>query len=92
MYVGQEYCRTDSTLRMVYDKVAFCLLTYLMYNYMDDLSIALSACYRAIMNHFMYADDLVIVSPSNVGLRALIHVGENMVLAMIYDLIIRKVL
>ena len=31
MYVGQEYCRTDFMSRMVYDKVAFCLLTYLMY-------------------------------------------------------------
>ena len=31
MYVGQEYCRTDFTLRMVHGKVAFCLLTYLMY-------------------------------------------------------------
>ena len=29
MHVGQEYCRTDFMLRMVYDKVVFCLLTYL---------------------------------------------------------------
>ena len=77
---------------MVYDKVAFCLLTYLMY-YMDDVSIALSACRtgccvsNTIMNHFMYADDLVIFSPSSVGLRALIYV-----LAMKYDLTIIKVL
>ena len=29
------------------------------------------------MNHFMYADDLVIFSPSSVGLRALIAVCEQ---------------
>ena len=51
--------------------------------YMDDLSIALSACStgccvsNTIMNHFMYADDLVIFSPSSVGLRALISVCEK---------------
>ena len=31
MYVGQEYCHTDFMLRMVYDKVALCVLTYFMY-------------------------------------------------------------
>ena len=73
----------DFTLRMVYDKGEFCLLTYLMYIYMDDLSIALSVCCtgccvsNTIMNHFMYADDLVIFSPSSVGLRALISVCEK---------------
>ena len=29
------------------------------------------------MNHFMYADDLVIFSPSSVGLRALIYVCKK---------------
>ena len=29
------------------------------------------------MNHFMYADDLVIFSPSSAGLRALIYVFEK---------------
>ena len=29
------------------------------------------------MNHFMYADDLVIFSPSSVGLRALVAVCER---------------
>ena len=81
MYDGLEYCRMDFMLRMVYDKVAFYLHTYLMY--IDDLSIALSACHtgccvsNTIMNHFMYADDLVIFSPSSVGLRALIAVCEQ---------------
>ena len=45
-----------------------------------------------IMNHVMYADDLVIFSPSSVGPRALISVCEKYGIAMIYDLIIRKVL
>ena len=31
MYDGLEYCRMDFMLRMVYDKVAFYLHTYLMY-------------------------------------------------------------
>ena len=31
MHVGPEYCRMDFMLRTVYDKMAFCLLTYLMY-------------------------------------------------------------
>ena len=54
------------------------LSPYLFNVYIDDLSIALSACHtgscvsNTIMNHFMYADDLVIFSPSSVGLRALI--------------------
>ena len=47
MYVGQEYCHTDFTLWMVYDKVAFCLLTYLINVYMDDLNIALSRVAQA---------------------------------------------
>ena len=57
------------------------LSPYLFNVYMDDLSIALSACCtgccvsNTIINHFMYADDLVIFSPSSVGLRALISVG-----------------
>ena len=59
------------------------LSPYLFNVYIDDLSIALSACHtgccvsNTIMNHFMYADDLVIFSPSSVGLRALIAVCEQ---------------
>ena len=72
--------------------------------YMDDLSIALSrlsACCtgccvsNTIMNHSMYADDLVIFSPSSVGLRAILSVCEQYGTShesMTYDLIIRKVL
>ena len=75
------------------------LSPYLFNVYMDDLSIALSVCCtgccvsNTIINHFMYAYDLVIFSPSSIGLRALIYIYvKYMVLAMIYDLIIRKVL
>ena len=56
------------------------LSPYLFNVYIDDLSITLSACStgccvsNTIINHFMYADDLVIFSPSSVGLRALISV------------------
>ena len=60
------------------------ILSLCLFNvYMDDLSIALSACCtgccvgNSIMNRFMYADDLVIFSPSSVGLRALISVCEK---------------
>ena len=52
--------------------------------YLDDLSIALSACRTGccvgnslINNHLMYADDLVIFSSSSIGLRALITVCEE---------------
>ena len=50
---------------------------------LDDLSIALSACRtgccvgNSLINHLMYADDLVIFSPSSIGLRALITVCEE---------------
>ena len=47
------------------------------------------------MNHSMYADDLVIFSPSSVGLRAILSVCEQYGIShesMTYDLIIRKVL
>ena len=56
---------------------------YLFNVYIDDLSITLSACSTGcfvrttIMNHFMYADDLVIFSSSSVGLRARIYVCEK---------------
>ena len=48
------------------------LSPYLFNVYIDDLRVA-----RAAMNHFMYSDDLVLFSPSSVGLRALIAVCER---------------
>ena len=59
------------------------LSPYLFNVYLDDLSIALSACRtgccvgNSLINHLMYADDLVIFSPSSIGLRALITVCEE---------------
>ena len=59
------------------------LSPYLFNVYLDDLSIALSACRtgccvgNCLINHLMYADDLVICSPSSIGLRALITVCEE---------------
>ena len=59
------------------------LSPYLFNVYLDDLSIALSACRtgccvgNSLINHLMYADDLVIFSPSSIGLRALIMVCEE---------------
>ena len=56
---------------------------YLINVYLDDLSIALSACRtgcsigNSLINHLMYADDLVICSPSSISLRALISVCEE---------------
>ena len=60
------------------------ILSPFLFNvYLDDLSIALSACRtgcsvgNSLINHLMYADDLVIFSPSSIGLRALITVCEE---------------
>ena len=59
------------------------LSPYLFNVYLDDLSIALSACRtgccvgNSLINHLMYADDLVIFSPSSIGLRALVTVCEE---------------
>ena len=59
------------------------LSPYLFNVYLDDLGNALSACRtgccvgNSLINHQMYADDLVIFSPSSIGLRALITVCEE---------------
>ena len=59
------------------------LSPYLFNVYFYDLSIALSVCRtgcsvgNSLINHLMYADDLVIFSPSSIGLRALITVCEE---------------
>ena len=50
------------------------LLPYLFNVYVDDLSVKLNSCHvgcyysGGCMNHLMYADDLVIMSPSVAGL------------------------
>ena len=53
----------------------FCLIAY-----MDDLSVNLKECQTGciaggtIVNHLMYADDIVLLSPSATGLSLLLHV------------------
>ena len=47
---------------------------------MDDLSVNLKECQTGciaggtIVNHLMYADDIVLLSPSATGLSLLLHV------------------
>ena len=56
------------------------LSPYLFNVYMDDLSLKLNACKIGcisgdlIINHLMYADDLVIFSPCSIGLSRLLKV------------------
>ena len=55
---------------------------YLFNIYVDDLSVALNACRvgccvgKVIINHLMYADDLVILAPSVAGLSKLLSICE----------------
>ena len=58
------------------------LSPYLFNIYIDDLSVDLNACRvgccvgNAIINHLMYADDLVIMAPSVAGLSKLLIICE----------------
>ena len=51
--------------------------------YVDDHSVKLNSCHvgyyysGGCINHLMYADDLVIMSPSVAGLYKLIHICES---------------
>ena len=51
--------------------------------YVDDLSVTLNACrvgccvVNVIINHLMYADDLVILAPSLAGLSNLLRICES---------------
>ena len=53
------------------------------YVYLDDLSVKLNSCHVGCyysgecINHLMYADDLVITSPSVAGLYKLLHICES---------------
>ena len=53
----------------------FCLIAY-----MDDMSVNLKECQTGciaggtIVNHLMYANDIVLLSPSATGLSLLLHV------------------
>ena len=57
------------------------ILSPFLFNvYMDDLSVNLKKCPRGciagdtVVNHLMYADDIVLLSPSATGLSLLLHV------------------
>ena len=57
------------------------LLSPALFNlYMDELSVKLSKCMtgcmigNSLVNHFMYADDLAIVSPSSAGFQQLLNI------------------
>ena len=47
-----------------------------VYNIMEDLSVNLKKCPTGCIavNHLMYADDIVLLSPSATGLSLLLHV------------------
>ena len=59
------------------------LSPYLCNVYVDDLSVKLNSCHvgcyysGGCINHIMYADDLVIISPSVAGLYKLFHICES---------------
>ena len=58
------------------------LSPYLFSIYIDDLSVTLNACRVGccvgieIINHLMYADDLVVMGPSVAGLSKLLRICE----------------
>ena len=58
------------------------LSPYLFNIYIDDLSMNLNACRvgccvgNELINHLMYADDLVIMAPSVAGLSKLLRICE----------------
>ena len=80
MCYGQANCWNIFMLQMVSGKVVYCHHTFLIYIYMDDLTIALKKCNTrcvicsTTINHLMYADDLVILSPSVSRLSELMQV------------------
>ena len=60
------------------------ILSPFLFNiYVDDLSSKLNSCKTGCyiagtcVNHLMYADDLVLISPSVVGLNKLLHICEE---------------
>ena len=64
------------------DKGGYYPLTFSMYN-VDELSEELKTCNVGcnlnghLINHIMYADDLVLISPSSAGLSQLLHECEK---------------
>ena len=79
MYVGKISCRTIFLLLTGCVKEEFSHLIFFCV-YMDDLSNKLNninaGCIigSSLINHFMYADDLVLMAPSSMGLSMLLYV------------------
>ena len=70
------------------DKEEFCLIVLFMF--IHDLSLNLNACGigcrvgDSLINHLMYADDLVIFSPYSADLQQLLSVcSHSMVLSLV---------
>ena len=88
LYENQQMCvrlgGTYSTFVCVTNGVrqGSILSPYLFNIYVDDLSVALTACRvsccvgMVIIYHIMYADDLVILAPSVAGLSKLLSICE----------------
>ena len=64
---------------MVLDKGGYYPLTFSMYNYVDELNKCNVGCNinGLLINHIMYADDLVLISPSSAGLSQLLRECEK---------------
>ena len=87
-YANQQMCirwgGTYSTFFNVSNGVrqGSILSPYLFNIYIDDLSVNLNACRVGccvgieIINHLMYADDLVVMAPSVAGLSKLLRICE----------------
>ena len=77
MYTGSISCQTLFLLLLVYVKEEFFPCIFFCV-YMDDLSKKLNnvnaGCIigAALINHLMYADDLVLFAPSSLGLSMLL--------------------
>ena len=61
-----------------------CILSSYLFNvYMDGLSVALNKAHvgcllgESIVNHLMYADDLVLICPSSAGMRLLLRLCDK---------------
>ncbi len=59
------------------------LSPYFFIVYLDELSVKLSQCNcgcyisRTLLNHLLYADDIVLFAPTIIGLQKLINICEN---------------
>ena len=66
---------TSLIYKTVFDKVGFCLPTYLMYDLSNMLNSAGIGCHihNCCTKHIFYADDLCVIAPSPSGLQALLN-------------------